>query len=918
MWVSRYTDAPRVVFRRIVLLLAAAMTAAVFVVGSTLTQTAYAADATWEGSNIRYNSQVFSPESTTDPPSPLPANDPRGMSGRIAYTWIETVSAGDQRAHTIYLDSGYDRSTEVNGSLIIYAYEPPSTYSTPTSPQSLTISADLTAQTQNERPAGECSVAGIGWIVCPLSRWISEGVDFGYRLIKDFLEVPAVTTDPSTGLYAVWGIVRSIANVCFIAAILIIIYSQITNIGISNYGIKTMLPRIIIAAVLVNISFWVAALAVDASNLIGYSIHAIFENVRLNLPQNIQVDWSILTAFILSGGAVTGGLVFVGAVAGSITGLGFLLISALLSVAFGIFVALVILAARQAILTVLIIIAPLAFVAFILPSTKRWFDMWRNSFTTLLIFFPLFALLFGGASLAGAIIMNNAADRLHIVLMGLTVQVIPLVITPLLIRFSTGLLGRIAGMANTKSGAIDRAKGWAKSNADYHKDRALGQESTKNPFKGIARKLDRSNRARDNRREAYKANADTMARGYRDKKTGEWRDRRGWVQSDIMKRTSEDQQKVAQSRNDAQYSEFSAYRSGDPDAKNPYNITDGYVRRHASRPTLNGMPVFARSSEAILRDDPNIDRDSSYDAARDIAINAIRQQQANEVRSNQYNRDLKLNADLQTVATGIGSRDLMLAGVIAKERKEYGEQVAAQDQLMKHFKLDSSEWQNLATAKTSVAKTKDGLTHEFKITNEYAREAAIEHQISSGSAGQIREIVNESGREVHVMRPDGTVDVRAGVNFDHRSTIQDAVIKAGVAGKVPYINDKSYDQIIKGEWKGPISESTNALREIVEGRLKIDNLVGANDGALEVIYQIGELKRGVRPGDRGKYDYYKQQVLNMIGDPAERSRAAATFDATFDSNFTDIRKIATDILSDNQIAQRASLASREVFDRYKL
>ena len=311
-------------------------------------------------------------------------------------------------------------------------------------------------------------------------------------------------------------------------------------------------------------------------------------------------------------------------------------------------------------------------------------------------------------------------------------------------------------------------------------------------------------------------------------------------------------------------------------------------------------------------------RDVGYDTARDIAINAIRQQQANETRSTEHNKDLKLDVNLQNVATGIGSRDLMLAGVITKERKEFGEQVAAQDQLMRHFKLDSAEWQNLAVAKSSVTKTKEGLTHEFKIDNEYAREAAIEHQVSSGSAGQIREIVNESGYQVHVMNPDGTISAREGVNFDHRSTIQDAVIKAGVSGKIPYINDKSYDQIIKGEWKGPVSESVNALREITEGRLKIDSLVGANDGALEVMYQLGDLKSSTRPGDRGKYDYYKQQVVNMISDPAERSKFAANFDNTFDNNFNDIRKIATDILEDKQIAQRATLESRKVFGKYKL
>lgn len=644
MWVSRYTSAPRVILRRIILLLASVITVAMFAVGGLLAQPVWAADAVWEGSNIRYNSQVYVPESTADPPVPLSDSDPRGMAGHYAYTWIETLPSGTERAHTIFLDEDFDRASGVTGSHISFTHSSPGSYTSPSPTRTMTIEADLTAVSTSDEAPSECHsdvFDSLGWALCSVSRVLARVVDTVYGMIRDFLEVPAVTADSSSGLYTIWGIVRSVANVAFIIAIMIIVYSQITSVGISNYGIKTMLPRIIIAAIFVNISFWLTALAVDISNVLGHSVHAVLENTRNNLPDNVDVDWSKLTYIILSAGAFTGGVAIIGAVAGSFAGLGFLLLSALLTVAFGAFVAFVILAARQAILTILIVIAPLAMVAYILPSTQNLFDKWRKSFVVLLMFFPLFGLLFGGASLAGSIIMNNADGRLHIVLIGLTVQVVPLVLTPLMIRFSTGILGKVASITSSKHGAIDRAKGWAKGNADYHKDRALGQDRAFSPFKRMARWNDRRGKAQESRRTGYKANAEAMARGRRDRRTGEWRDDRNWVKSDIMRRGYEDYQTAAQNRNDSQYADLKAFQSSDPDAINPYSSNvfgQNAARRSASKIKLGSwQPV---KDEAQIVADL---QDTSYELAREISVVGTRKSMAERKLNENLARDLTAN-----------------------------------------------------------------------------------------------------------------------------------------------------------------------------------------------------------------------------------------------------------------------------------
>ena len=112
-----------------------------------------------------------------------------------------------------------------------------------------------------------------------------------------------------------------------------------------------------------------------------------------------------VTATILSNGAVIGGT----AIALNMgTELLPMLVPILVGAGLAILLALLIMAARQALIMILVIISPLAFVCYLLPGTEEWFEKWKKSFTTMLVFFPAFALVFGGSQLAGMLIIQNA------------------------------------------------------------------------------------------------------------------------------------------------------------------------------------------------------------------------------------------------------------------------------------------------------------------------------------------------------------------------------------------------------------------------------------------------------------------------------------------------------------------------------
>jgi hypothetical protein len=302
-----------------------------------------------------------------------------------------------------------------------------------------------------------CAVEGVGWIVCPVLSFTATIVDAAYGFVSDLLKVqPLLTTGGTKGVYDAWEIMRNIANFAFVISFLIIIFSQLTGMGVSNYGVKKMLPRLVIAAILVNISFWVCAIAVDVSNILGSSIADVFRNIEGSLPPKDNLnEWDNgkglagITGAILAGGVIAGTAYIVGLSA---------LIPALIAAVVAVITVFLVLTLRQALIILLIVVAPIAFVAFILPNTEDWFTKWRKLLMTLLLMYPIIAAIFGASALASTIIMNSS-DNTIVQIMGACIAIIPLAITPLVMKTAGGVLNRFAGMVNNPNkGPADRLR----------------------------------------------------------------------------------------------------------------------------------------------------------------------------------------------------------------------------------------------------------------------------------------------------------------------------------------------------------------------------------------------------------------------------------------------------------------------------
>ena len=325
--------------------------------------------------------------------------------------------------------------------------------------------------------AARCEISGgFGWAVCPITRFLASGMDVVYSVISNFLEVqPLNLTETNNPTYQIWEAVRNIANMFFVIAFIIIVITYLTRYDGNLVTIKSVVPKLIVAAILVNLSYIISATSIDISNILGHGTYDAVTDIRKNLSiQNNTVTASSLSNFILTGG-IAGAAGFkaftaVGA-AGGIKGLIFLLLPALVGAIIAILIALLILAIRQALIPLLVILSPLAFAMMLFPNTEKFFDKWKDWFISLLVFYPMFSLIFAVSQLAGLAMIATAASTVGLII-GLLVQVLPLAITPFILKFSSGTMNAVATFLtdpkrggrifnDPNKGPIDRTRNFA-------------------------------------------------------------------------------------------------------------------------------------------------------------------------------------------------------------------------------------------------------------------------------------------------------------------------------------------------------------------------------------------------------------------------------------------------------------------------
>ncbi len=357
------------------------------------------------------------------------------------------------------------------------------------------------------------AMESLGWIICPAltlaGNW-AEGV------YEKFVE-PALEVE-SEGIFAEnssavreegWARFRDFANIVFVILFLVIIFSQLTGVGIDNYGIKKILPKLIVAAIMINLSYFVCVVAVDLSNIVGAGLKGLFDNINVAVPAEIEggigiegVGKGALTMVTVLAALVTG--VWTVLADGGWVGLAMMIILAALSIIISLCFFFLILAAREAAIVVLVIISPLAVVAYMLPNTKNLFDKWWKMFKGLLMVYPICGLLVGGGDFVSRLLLAVGGGSFFSALAAMLVGVVPIFFIPKVLKSSLAAVGDIgAKVQGFGQGMAKRARGGVE-NAVKNSEHAQQWK---------AASLDRINARREVRRDTLEARRN--ARGMR-------------------------------------------------------------------------------------------------------------------------------------------------------------------------------------------------------------------------------------------------------------------------------------------------------------------------------------------------------------------------------------------------------------------
>ena len=833
---------PLIVTLRWFVLLIAGMLVGIFLNTLTHSTSVHAVDAEWSGHNLTYNKEKYTKIS----------DDKKIKQFNLPDNSLVYVNEDKNKKETkvIYFPSS-EISSLSSATYAVYSFTPPNTYE-----QTSTSTISIESPSENSTSTS-CDVQGIGWIICPVSNWLADGIDYMYSALQEFLKTkPLETTNQNSGIYLAWVIMRNISNVAFIVAFLVIIYSQLTSVGISNYGVKKMLPRLIIAAVLVNLSFTICAILLDLSNIAGYAFQDAFMGIKNTIStvgENTSTwTWSEVISTALSNGALAVGAGYAVSLALTTEILPMLVPAATLAGLTLLFI-LLIMAARQALIIILIIVSPLAFVCYLLPGTEKWFKKWRDLFLTMLVFFPAFAVVFGGAQLAGIIIIQNASGPngaiMHV--LGMLVQIIPLAITPLIMKLSGGVLGKFAGFVNDKNkGLYDRSKNWSKDRRETIKNKKLANPNMArfNPNR-LRRWADHKGRALKKDLETSQKNAENS-----------FRDTARYKKLDLEARQASRRADLLSAQDDNRYTE----------ATLGHAPTDTY----GNRPLYDRALRTVSATYATRRDLKAHQQQTAFmndikDLETEIATAGLIKNNAQRQQHSEFAEQLINSKELREKAGGhvfkdkngklIGA-DAALASAIATSRSEYAKSVDEARQIIEHYGLSSEQRQDLALGRKTIPLSGGVILGGDSI---FVREASIKEQVKYGTAAEVAELLSE-------------------LPLEFRSVLASSLAESGIKNRASFMGGKLIDDVGKGEIRNR-GDLMNYFAEWLQGgKYKPETLASTDADAVKLLIE-----------------------------------AVNTTSVITDKKRQDIKDVINTILTDRRLSANVTDAAKEQFENFR-
>ncbi len=278
----------------------------------------------------------------------------------------------------------------------------------------------------------------------------------------------------------------------------------------SAYAIRKMLPKLIAAVILIQISYSLVVFAINLSNDLGKGIGEI-----MAAPFGGDSINGIYSAIDNAGGgskAVTFGL-FVGIAVAAYINLGGLLFFAL-PVVLAILIGFFTLYLREILILLCAITVPLAIACWVLPGTERYWRYWRDNFIKLLLMFPFIVALITAGKIFASVAASSGDGSFFKTIAILMGFFVPLAMLPMTFKWGGSAMAAMGGAINKASSGANK---WS-NNMGRDRAKLFQNERAKRSQDRVARNV-----------RSWQTPIDKV-------KSGQWDPTLGWRNSSIRER----------------------------------------------------------------------------------------------------------------------------------------------------------------------------------------------------------------------------------------------------------------------------------------------------------------------------------------------------------------------------------------------
>lgn len=330
---------------------------------------------------------------------------------------------------------------------------------------STSVDGDSSAGTGGDLGMTDCETNlknPVSWFVCPVIDGLFAAVRGLDSIITTLLIVDTdkifntgsqaqasndINVKVSNAYYSTWSTFRNLAlGLVVIASLVIIIASAFGFEILDAYTIKKALPRVFIAVVGIALSWEITYFFISLSNDVGVAVRGIiYAPFEQNL-QSLDFDGGDKVVLFLAGAA-------------SILVLGMTVLTFAVGALVAVIIAAMTMILREMFIIFFVIIAPVAVVAFILPNTQKYWQLYQNTFTALLIAFPIISAFIALGRVFSAVAFQDGAAGTINTMIAFVAYFLPYFMIPFAFKFAGGILSTISGIGNDKSrGIFDRMR----------------------------------------------------------------------------------------------------------------------------------------------------------------------------------------------------------------------------------------------------------------------------------------------------------------------------------------------------------------------------------------------------------------------------------------------------------------------------